>query len=114
MACVQTYLGEFCAHQDEDDKTQDLARGLHLFPPGVWNQRSHMQISPFASPARKSSPLSSLVALRSLARSLLSLSNQIVESEKSVLRNQSLLAYLFHLGSSVLVFLFFLLFFLPL
>lgn len=58
MACVQTYLGEFCAHQDEDDKTQDLARGLHLLPPvcGTY-QCSHMQIGSFASPARQSSPL---------------------------------------------------------
>lgn len=37
-------MGEFCAHEDEENQSEELARRLHLLPPVCVDQRSHMQI----------------------------------------------------------------------
>lgn len=56
----KTYLSEFCAHEDEENESQELARRLHLLPPVCADQRSHMQIqSPMRPPAQQSPPLGS-------------------------------------------------------
>lgn len=56
----KTYLSEFCAHEDEENESQELARRLHLLPPVCADQRSHMQIqSPLRPPAQQSPPLGS-------------------------------------------------------
>lgn len=48
---MQTYLGEFCAHEDEENQSQELARRLHLLPPvcARLDQRSHMQFGSLLS-----------------------------------------------------------------
>lgn len=53
----KTYLGEFCAHEDEENQSQELARRLHLLPPVCVDQRSHMQIESLrVPPQQQSSP----------------------------------------------------------
>lgn len=54
-------MGEFCAHEDEENQSQELARRLHLSPPVCADQRSHMQIG--SRTALLSSRLSSRVSL---------------------------------------------------
>lgn len=66
MAFIKTYLSEFCAHEDEENQSQELARRLHLLPPVFVDQRSHMQIESLCVPPH-SSPL------RLVTRSILSL-----------------------------------------
>lgn len=56
MAFIKTYLSEFCAHEDEENQSQELARRLHLLPPVCVDQRSHMQIESLCVPPH-SSPL---------------------------------------------------------
>lgn len=46
----KTYLSEFCAHEDEENQSQELARRLHLLPPVCADQRSHMQIESLCVP----------------------------------------------------------------
>lgn len=61
----ETYLSEFCAHEDEENQSQELARRLHLLPPVCVrvDQRSHMQIESLCvPPAQQSSPPASDVA----------------------------------------------------
>lgn len=61
----ETYLSEFCAHEDEENQSQELARRLHLLPPVCVrvDQRSHMQIESLCvPPAQQSSPPASVVA----------------------------------------------------
>lgn len=53
-------MSEFCAHEDEENESQELARRLHLLPPVCADQRSHMQIqSPMRPTAQQSPPLGS-------------------------------------------------------
>lgn len=53
----KTYLSEFCAHEDEENESQELARRLHLLPPVCAEQRSHMQVGSLCvHPARQSVP----------------------------------------------------------
>lgn len=54
MAFKKTYLGEFCAHEDEENQSQELARRLHLLPPVCEDQRSHMQIESLCVPPHSS------------------------------------------------------------
>lgn len=62
---AKTYLGEFCAHEDEENQSQELARRLHLSPPVCADQRSHMQIESLCVPPHSQSfPLGSLYALQ--------------------------------------------------
>lgn len=115
----KTYLGEFCAHEDEENESQELARRLHLLPPVCVDQRSHMQIEslcvpPHSSPflpdlffcAASSSVLnvlfcffSSLNKKKKIQKK--SLSNPVAESDRSVSRNR-LCAYSFHIGEPYL------------
>lgn len=103
---LKTYLGEFCAHEDEENQSQELARRLHLLPPVCVDQRSHMQIESLCVPPH-SSPLlpGSLSRCKSLDSLsflmiiiILSLSNPVAESDRSVWRTR-LCAYSFHIGS---------------
>lgn len=57
MGGKKTYLSEFCAHEDEENESQELARRLHLLPPVCAEQRSHMQVGSLCvHPARQSVP----------------------------------------------------------
>lgn len=58
----KTYLGEFCAHEDEENQSEELARRLHLLPPVCEDQRSHMQIR-FPLRPRRAAVLGPLPAL---------------------------------------------------
>lgn len=97
----KTYLGEFCAHEDEENQSQELARRLHLLPPVCGPAVSHADRVPSRPPAQQSVPPGSLSALqvaRFLKIIILSLSNPVAESDRSVSRNR-FCAYSFHIGS---------------
>lgn len=53
---LETYLGEFCAHEDEENQSQELARRLHLLPPVCGPAVSHADRVPLRPPAQQSSP----------------------------------------------------------
>ena len=58
----ETYLGEICAHEDEEGESQELARRLHLLPPVCVDHAavSHAdRVPPSRPPARRSGPSSS-------------------------------------------------------
>lgn len=61
---AKTYLGEFCAHEDEENQSQELARRLHLSPPVCVDQRSHMQIESLCVPPAQHSPFLSALFTR--------------------------------------------------
>lgn len=102
----KTYLGEFCAHEDEENQSQELARRLHLLPPVCVDQRSHMQIESLCVPPHSSPFLPDLfcVATRSILlwcimiTIMFSLSSPAAESDRSVSRSR-LCAYSSHIGS---------------
>lgn len=99
-------MSEFCAHEDEENQSQELARRLHLLPPVCGPAVSHADRVPLRPPAQQSFPPGSLqlgrfffiITIIRITTSLLfdSLSNPV--AERSVSRNR-LRAYSVHIGA---------------